>query len=190
MKKNVILVTGQRRAGKDTISDYIVEKYGYTKDRLADPLKQAIKAIFGWTDEHVDGNLKELIDPIYGISPRQAMMDIGTEWAQYGLTKRYEHFDYITGRNLWINRLCEKYKDKDNYNIVVCDVRFPHEIYKMRENLSDANITIINIKRGLDNNIKHESEALVNDLPYDYTISNNDTIESLFMKVDDIIANI
>jgi len=75
----IIGLIGIKRSGKDTFADYIVEKYGYEKYSFAGPLKDACKIMFCLNNEQIDGNLKEVIDPRFGISPRHMFQFMGTE---------------------------------------------------------------------------------------------------------------
>jgi len=73
----VIGLVGRARVGKDTVADYILSKYGtYLKVRLAQPIKDAICALYGFTPQQVEGSEKEEIDVQWGISPRQAMVQL------------------------------------------------------------------------------------------------------------------
>ena len=93
--------------GKDSTADIIVSHFGYRKHSLADVMKEACRVIFGWTDKHLYGELKEVIDPRYGISPRHALQTLGTEWGQYKLSE-YDSFKETTGRKLWVNSLLNR----------------------------------------------------------------------------------
>jgi len=52
----------KKRHGKDTSADYLVKKYNYKKLSFAKPIKDACKILFGFTDEQLYGNLKEVKD--------------------------------------------------------------------------------------------------------------------------------
>ena len=43
--KNVILINGLPRAGKDTMADYLVQKYNYYKISFADELKDIVASV-------------------------------------------------------------------------------------------------------------------------------------------------
>jgi hypothetical protein len=54
-----IVLFGSRGSGKDTIGDYLVAKYGFTKVSFAAPLKQMVKIAFpDFTDEDLYGPSK------------------------------------------------------------------------------------------------------------------------------------
>ena len=69
---------GRKRVGKDTVADHLVQEYGYQKISMADPLKDVLRVLFLFGDEQLYGDLKEVIDERWGISPRQALQFVGT----------------------------------------------------------------------------------------------------------------
>lgn len=52
---NILGITGQTRSGKDTVADHLVEKHGYVKISLADPIKRFGREVFGFTDTQLWG---------------------------------------------------------------------------------------------------------------------------------------
>lgn len=105
----IIGVSGKRGSGKDTLSNYLVER-GFKKVSFAAPLKAHVRHFFGWTEEHTDGKLKEVIDPRWGVSPRQAMIAVG---------QFYRQFDPLFWVKLAFSNIPE--------NAVISDVRFINE---------------------------------------------------------------
>ena len=61
MSKLIAFVAG-KQSGKTLASQYLCEAYGYVKLSLGDPLKHGLQDIFGFTDEQLWGNKKEVID--------------------------------------------------------------------------------------------------------------------------------
>ena len=55
------------QAGKDTIADYLVNEYGFRKTSFATALKEAARAIFGFTEDQLYGpkEVKEAVDPFW-----------------------------------------------------------------------------------------------------------------------------
>jgi hypothetical protein len=75
----LIGLTGKARSGKDTVAGYLNNKHMFSHYWFSKPMKDACRTIFGWDDRHLYGDLKEVVDPVYGISPRVALQTLGTE---------------------------------------------------------------------------------------------------------------
>jgi hypothetical protein len=164
----LIGITGHARHGKDSTADILVSRFGFRKIALADIMKRAVLVMFPtWTDEHMYGKLKDVVDPAYGISPRHVLQELGTGFGQYGLSQ-YDNFNDTTGRLLWTRALLASIRP--NENIVISDVRFPHETEAIRA----AGGRILKIARpGYPVDLTHESERAIEEILPDYVISNN-----------------
>src|SRR5438045_2338658 len=108
----IIGILGFKRAGKDTVADYIVSNYGFEKMILSQPLKEACKILFNFTDEQLYGNLKEIVDSNWKTSPRKIMQYLGTDILRNDINKIIPNIN----NNFWINLVVNKYliKYKEN----------------------------------------------------------------------------
>jgi hypothetical protein len=179
----IIGITGLKRSGKDTCANILMNEFNFQKYNLADPIRRACSDIFLWDYPNlINGEFKETVDPEWGISPRQAMQNLGTEWGQYSLCKHYEEFFHVTGRLLWVKRFCRWWKtsyDIHNFNVVIPDIRFFHEIEEIQNSI-DGSIQkfFIRINRNLNQEKDlHESERHIVNLPVDWEIDNNGTLK-------------
>lgn len=180
----IIGISGHARNGKDTVADYLVLCFGFEKRSFAKPLKEACKIIFDWTEDHVNGKLKEVEDTRWGITPRLAMQLLGTEWGQKCLCENSLSFARTTGRNLWVNRCLIDVAGK---NIVIPDVRFPHEAQAIKD-LGGKIIKVI--RPGYEGNSNHASETEMAKITPDYNIVNNGTVDQLREVVYGILEQI
>jgi hypothetical protein len=147
-------------------------------------MKEACSIIFGWDLDFMDKH-KEDADPSLGISPRQALMLLGTEFGQHMLCEKYPQFKETTGRKLWAKRVLATYRsEKPTDRLVISDLRFPHEAEAVREKGGKV-IRVIRPQWPVD--LSHESESAVDSVPYDYLISNSGSLTDLEMKVLDLI---
>lgn len=180
-------LAGFKRSGKDSVADHLVEQHGFIKYALASPIKEALKTIFLWDDDDIELR-KEVVDPEWGISPRQAMQHMGTEWAQYDLGRNYSEYGDTTGRRLWVKRLQKWYREEGfPSDVVVSDVRFPHEVQGIR----DLGGSIILVERPyMTNYDTHESERHIESLDVDYRVSNNSTLERLHREVEHMVVEL
>jgi hypothetical protein len=175
----IIAICGKKRAGKDTTADYLIEKYNFTKYSIADPVKEICRSLFDFTDEQLYGSEKEIIDINIGLSPRDAMQKMGTEFGQYDIHKYWPNLN-CAPRKFWVFKMknfCLKNKDK---NIIIPDVRFKHEI----DLLKTLGAKIWKIERDVGLNDDHISEIELDDFnEYDKIFQNSKNIDDLRCEV-------
>ena len=189
-KKVIIGLLGKKRSGKDTSGNYLIENYNFVKYAFADPVKQICKILFDFSDDQLNGNKKEGVDFRWYLTPRDAFQKIGTEFAQNDI---YNYFPRLKERLkdevIWVKlfRLWhEKNKDK---NIVITDVRFPHEI----EAIKSLGGKIVKINRYTENYDEHISENYIDKIDKNdifYKIDNNYKKEDLYSQIDTLINSI
>jgi dephospho-CoA kinase len=174
----IIGITGKKNSGKDTIGNYLVEKYGYKRLAFADPLKEACRSIFSFTDAQLYHDKKEEIDEYWNESPRKIFQIIGTDLLRNKFMK-----------NIWIaalkKKIMDEFKKNPNQKIVITDIRFENENNLIKE----LNGIIIRVNRYTSNiNVDlHESEQMIDNLVVDYEINNNSTKEILFDCVEKLV---
>lgn len=180
----IIAVCGVKRSGKDTIADYLCANYGYTKIKIANPLKQGLKAMFGFSDEQLESDAKDELDSRWEIQPRKIMQFIGTEVMQYQLQEIIPGI----GRKVWIKSLIEEHihnSRSSNELFVIPDLRFLHEY----DELSKYNAVFWRVDRITElekvNHIcdLHISEKEYLQIPVSH-IFKNETKHDLFQQID------
>lgn len=183
-------IVGNKRSGKDTVADYLVNNYNFYKLAFADPIKQISKIMFDLDESQLNGDSKELIDQRWGITPREIFQKIGTDFGQFDLIKYFPPLKNKIGRNFWVEKLKLKYKKLPvNSNIIVSDVRFIHEIKEIKK----MGGKIIYIDRKCNKNDNHISETELNSIDinvFDFVIHNNKSIQHLYERINDMILNI
>lgn len=176
----IIGLVGRKHSGKDTVAHILVEDFLFRQYSLADPIKDVCKVIFNWDERHVNGDLKEEVDPFWGVSPRQVMQDLGTDWGQFGLCRRYPRFKRVTGRLLWAKHFLRKVQEDQEANWVVSDVRFPHEEGVIRE----TGGYLVRIYRPGNGTLDfHPSETEMDEITFDWKIMNDGPLTKLRPKV-------
>jgi len=197
----IIGITGNARHGKDTLAKTIktnLEKINLNIPisiiHLSEPMKEAVRIIFNWNQSQIE-NEKDQIDPQWGISPRQALQSLGTDWGQKLLCKQYDLFQTTTGRLLWMKRLISSINNPESLSQIhiISDVRFLHEVEYLRTIKNSMIIKIIRSNYS-DSVSHHSSEEEIEKIQADYTILNSDTIETLSDKtkflIDTIYSNL
>jgi len=204
----IVGITGLIGSGKDTIADYLVTFKGFRRMSFAEPLKDAMSAVFGWDRELLEGRTvysrqwREKVDPWWAerlqiphLTPRWVLQQWGTE-----VGRRAFHDD------IWIASVENKLRNiKDN--IVLSDARFPNELKAVKR----ANGITIRVKRGdnppwydaaynlslnkddvyalkvLESHGVHASEYSSVGLDHDFYIQNDGTVDELHTQINSII---
>lgn len=174
----VIGMSGIKQSGKDTLGNYFVEKYGYKRLAFADALKEACREIFGFSEEQLYGDKKEVIDGYWGVTPRTVFQYIGTDLFREQIGTIMPN----VGKNIWLKviekKILDEWKQNPNTKFVITDVRFSNEC-EMVKNLGG---TVIRVKRDSCSNIidHHCSELEIDNLNVTIEVPNNGTKEELF----------
>ena len=173
----VIGICGKARSGKDTIAKYLWANYAFTRIAFADPVKLSAQRMFGLTNDQTwSDELKEVVIPYWGMSPRTMFQKVGTEAGRD-----------IFGYDLWIKRLQLTYNLlKDTDDIVIPDVRFDNEAAAIRE----MGGVIVEVVRGAGlsgETAGHRSEAGLS-LPPEHVIDNSGTLDDLKVAVDLLVG--
>lgn len=172
-QRTVIGLVGNKRVGKDTVADYLVSK-GYIKLSFAYFLKESLKVLFDWTDEHFNDDNKEKVDPYWNVSPRYMCQNLGT----------YLRNNIITDNSFHIKRLHKVVEELKGLNLVFSDIRYQDELDYVKS-LGGSVIKITRDSVQLNEYSNHLSETGINSLTnIDHHIENNYTKEELFEKID------
>lgn len=142
----IIAICGPSGAGKDTLANILVEKWGYTKLSFASALKDVVATIFGWSRGLLEGDTEESREwreqpdewwaqrlNIPNLTPRYALQYVGTD-----LFRDKFHKD------LWM--MCLERKLEQHDKVVISDCRFLNEV----EMLKKHGAKIVKIFRGCD----------------------------------------
>jgi len=193
----------------------LVNFHGFRRDSFAGTLKDAISSIFGWDRTLLEGRTtqarewREQLDVWWSerlgipeLTPRWVLQNWGTE-----VCRKSFHND------IWIASLEHKLLTS-NDDIVISDVRFPNEISAIH----NAGGIVVRIKRGEDPNWIsaaqsfnrgpngnttwalsrqklekaniHASEYSWVGGNIDHTISNDNTIDSLFEQLRNLVEDL
>jgi hypothetical protein len=171
--------------GKDTSADFLVQKYGYQKYALADPMKKALQLLFNFSDEQLWGDKKEILDPIWQVTPREMMQFIGIDVLFNELGDRFPHFSKTNGKTFYIRSFETRIQKFPNDLFVISDLRMQEDVIALKK----MGAVIICLERpevaSTDRHLSEEGVTLVTG--YDYKIINDGTIKELEQKIDQVI---
>lgn len=199
----IIGVCGLKGSGKDTISDYFVNKYGFIKLHFGGILKDVCSTIFNWPRHLLEGDtvesreFRETEDKWWSnklgfkITPRIALQKIGTDVLR-------KHFN----NDIWsliiekkINDLCGTKKK----NIIIADCRFQNEIKMLRSYGAKIIAVYRNLPEWFEPYEKgeiiipesiHKSEYDWIKSEFDYKIYNQGSFDELYNKIEVMNNNI
>lgn len=163
----LIGITGLAGSGKSEVARVLIEESGFARVKFAGPLKNMLRTMLEGAgfcaddrERMIEGDLKEVIIPELGVTPRHLMVTLGTEWGRN-----------CVAQDIW-TRLWAMEADRHEA-VVVDDVRFPNEVDLIRARGGH----IVHIERpGLVAG-SHVSEQL--EAKPDFTIRNTGTLEEL-----------
>lgn len=78
----ILGLSGQKGSGKTFVAKWLEESMGFERIAFADPLKMAAMELCGWTHDHVYGELKEVVCPRVGRTPRWVLQRLGTDFVR------------------------------------------------------------------------------------------------------------
>jgi signal transduction histidine kinase len=176
----IIGLSGYAQTGKDTIADYLIKNYGFTRVSFADPIREALYKLnpnirlaesYGASLSHaVDSMGWEEVKRL-SADARELLQRLGTEVGRS-----------MFGDSFWVDMAMEKARSHDK--VVFTDVRYPNELQAIVE-ASGAVWRVVKDNVGAVN--RHASETALDDYQFEYIIFNNDTIESLYESIDNFM---
>jgi hypothetical protein len=161
----IIGLVGRARSGKDTAARALAPEY--TIKRLAQPVKDACKALYGWTDYALESDAKEVVHDFWGTSPRQTMVH---------LTQKLK--DHM-GHDFFTRRFFAEWDGQTP--IVIPDVRYAPDVEEIHRR---GGVTIKIIRPGVH---LHEFESEIPLLKTTWTIENTGTEEDLQRKIKEVL---
>lgn len=185
---------GRLRAGKDAVADYLVDRHGFVKLGMSDPLLEHALILDPWIPVNVRAagahgeeglfvRLSTLVEEVGYVEAkknpevRRFMQADGTEGG------REFHHD-----NVWVDRATrtiEEHLSAGRGRVVLTGLRFLNELAIPRAFGGRA----LWVERpGLDSDTPsaaHASENSVNGTLFDHTIVNDGSLEDLYRRVDD-----
>jgi len=195
----IIGICGLIGSGKGTVSDHLVNTYGFEKISFADKLKDAVSELFGWDRQLLEGDSsdsrewREIEDPFWTsetgriITPRLVLQEFGTDCMRNGF------YDGI-----WVSMVKQKIINNPNTEFVIPDVRFRNEQNVIRELGGE----VWQVKRGADPEWfseyqqlgvepkeVHPSEWAWANTKFTHIVDNNDTIDKLRSQVKDLLVS-
>lgn len=203
MKRQIILLSGHRGAGKDSAADYLVRRYGYVKLSIASILKDKVAAEYNiprsWMDSQSRKQAILMEYPLRSGPEVDATANLIANWLRSECAELGGHL-YHTPRSLLIMEGAIKRAIQPNYwvaqvarilqvdtenSYVIPDVRFRNEVDILQFTASETKLVRIN-RFGTES--MDASERDLDQYKFDHVIENVGELEQLHSAVDNIIA--
>ena len=180
----IILLTGNIGSGKSLSAKILCELFSLEEVTFAEPLKNFAVSI-GFTHEQIYGTQEQKlqINDFWNISGREFLQKFGTDICRDELPKIIPKMN-MNNSQIWA-RVMEK-KIIEKHNLVISDGRFMDEVILVKK----YGGIVLKINRNMDKNgteYKHKSEGV--ELPYDFLVDNNGTVEELREKLSILIKD-
>ena len=209
--KNILLLSGWKGSGKDSLASILCNKFGYKRIAFADKLKDAISRDYNIDRSIFDDRVKKempLVEFPVSIKDTSCLNIIQTIKNELrmktgdppnGDTELSELF--WTPRSLCILEGTVKRSIDPNfwtksvkrelfpeYDYVISDCRYRSEIEFFKSEVRSHKITTIRINRDSCVNTEDSSERDLDDTNFDYIVSNDKSIEFLKTEAKRIIS--
>jgi hypothetical protein len=183
----LIGLAGYKGAGKDTVGDYLQEKYYFERRSFMDKMKESAAALFDLKPAQLD-IWKNLNNIRVTITNEDFPDETEADFSVREFLQRYgsEAHRGVFGENFWIDHGLKGIDP--TAKTVITDARLDNELAAiLRYGDGDAfNIRII--RDGTDDGDNHSTEVSPSPTLIDYTIENNGTIEELWVQVDEFMT--
>jgi len=163
MTPKIIGLAGRARSGKDTVATLFGKTHRVV--RFAQPIKEAVKALYGWSGIAMETDIKDAVDPNWGVSPRSAMVHVAQTTRMF------------VANDFFVKRLFDSWEGDP---IVIPDVRYKHEVDAIH---ARGGITIKITREGIH---KHDIEFTVDELETTYEITNNGSLDGLRRQINSL----
>ena len=174
----IIGISGYQGTGKDTAGQVLIDKFGFTKESFAAPIKDIVSKQFNIDREMLEGldsfsrKCREDINyGAYGFTPRQLLQKVGSFYT-----------DNIS-KTFWSDIVEKKYLSTFGMDIVITDVRFPCEIEMIERNGGK----VLRITREGFNGSEHSSERALEGYPFNTVQLNHGTIEEFKSNIEKLM---
>jgi hypothetical protein len=198
MTGNLIGISGKLRSGKDTVADYLVQKYGWVKLGMSDPLNDALikldplilvpddsvvprgywryQEIVTILEKHFPGDSYTQAKTIPEV--RRLLQMLGTEIGRN-----------MFGENVWVDLAADKIQRlrHEGKDVIITGIRFPNESLLI-ERL--GGIRVLVERPGLANTdfSSHASEVSLDHDAVDLVIHNSSDLDHLYEAVDRLMV--
>ncbi len=177
----IIGLSGYARSGKDTVAQFLVENYGYTRVAFADKIKQMLLELNPYVgigfSNHSHTTLADLVT-LSGWDGAKEHPEVRRLLQNLGVSAR----NYLNDE-VWINAALGTPTQNDG--LVITDVRFTNEAEAIKKRggqiwrVIRPNVTAVN---------SHISETHMDGYAYDRIVDNSGDFKDLSIEIASLIS--
>lgn len=177
----IVGLMGYARSGKDTVADFLVERYGFKRVAFADALKAMALEINPTIDcVTVNDTLRDHVE-VLGWEGAKRTHGVRVFLQDLGMACRNTF-----GAECWVN-IVEKqiYAGLMGEHVVITDVRFPNEAEMIKAYAATGNAELWRVHRPGNKPVNgHQSETAVDHVAATRDIYNDGTIADLHETIE------
>ncbi len=201
----IVGIVGKAGSGKDTVACVLRDYAPVSIVSLADPMKRFCRDVYGFSEAQLWGpsELRNIVDPRLGISPREALQSLGTTWGRALYENTWIDLALRVARSIANGRCYERAYGLISLNLtrgapperhtVIPDVRFRNEVDAIR-NTGGRVLQVVRPRAGLIgaagahiSETEQDSFALED---FAAVIQNTGTLEALEAQVGDLLPRL
>jgi dephospho-CoA kinase len=176
----IIMISGFRGSGKDTLGSLIIKHRKFKRYGFADQLKDIASKKYNFDRKYAD--LREEKDKLRPEYNNQSIRDL--------VRKESQEIEKTNSKMLSeevLNKMKEDIKNDPEINFVITDFRYKHDYEPLEEYFGKKSILTIKINRiGIEipNEEKEPEEYALKHFEFDIYIQNDSSIEELWINFD------
>lgn len=197
MSNNVIALSGWKLAGKDTMTEYLVEEYGYTRKSFADPLKEQVARTYDIPLEYTHTPSKKEMplsqypviagDPFGETIHHLLRSELRTGfWTPRALCILEGSIKRSVYSNYWVASVVKEILASPDKKYVISDMRYKSEADTLK--LFIPTLTTVRIERTDSIETTDPSERNLDDYVFDHKISNRSTVGTFHDNIDRFLS--
>lgn len=199
---NILMVSGFKNSGKDTLANYLWEDQDYHKMAFADQLKYQVSKTYNIPINYF--YQRELKDDVIASFNTNSILDAQAKriltvfeselkdscWTPRSLCILEASVKKAVDPHYYTNKVAEAIMNGFSQNVVIADWRFLNEYTKMKEHFgNDIKTVRVNRYDSVDSLDPSELE-LANFDKFDYIIDNKGTVNDFHNNIDNLIKEL
>ena len=185
MNKKLIVLSGKKRVGKDTVAnlfnDYTYHKYALRA--FAEPVKKAVSSAIGVNSYHSNLFKDEKLIDVNGIESNLTIRELYRKTADF--------YKELLGEDIFAKLMLKRlaYENYEFPRVIITDMRFKAEYEKMKP----LDPVFIRVKCRMGNMDTHPSEIDLDDVPdsdFHFIIDNTCTRTQLKEQIQAIVKKL